>query len=178
MKWCHPKIAVTLTTAIFASIALAGCGSEATTDSHMHEGHEHSNGGDHDMHDGHSDDAYSGSSSKMQESTDARHITITATEYAFDPAKIEAAPGEKLVIKLINKGNTVHMWQLKGMPDTHIHTRIGESATKVITAPEEVGDYKIYCATKGHEELGMVGSLSVTAEHAQGETTSEAEHSH
>jgi len=49
------------------------------------------------------------------------------------------------------------------MPETDIHTKAGESATDVITAPEKPGDYRIFCATDGHAEMDMVGTLTVQA---------------
>lgn len=107
---------------------------------------------------------------------DARRITVTATDHAFDPAEIEAAPGEKLAIQLTNQGNVGHMWQLKGMPATHIHAKHGQSATQVITVPEEAGDYKIFCGMEGHEEMGMVGTLSVQSEEAKAEDSFDTDH--
>jgi plastocyanin len=92
---------------------------------------------------------------------DARKVTVVTTDYAFDPATITARPGEKLYIELVNEGNAVHMWQLEGKPETHIHTAVGETSTNVVTAPQKTGTYKIVCGTSGHEDLGMVGTLKV-----------------
>lgn len=167
--------------ALILSLTLIGCEAEESTDPHMHESHDSpmhdSSMHDSPMHDSpmhdsrmHEKQMHSGdhheSSEGMEVPEDARRITITATDYDFDPAGVEAAPGEKLFIKLVNKGNTIHMWQLKGMSETHLHAEPGESASKLITAPEEPGDYHIFCGTKGHEQLGMVGTLSVKTEEA------------
>lgn len=95
---------------------------------------------------------------------DARHITITATDFEFSPAEIRAKPGEKLYIELVNEGNVVHMWQLRDRPATHIHTPVGETSAKVVVAPESPGEYEIVCGTPGHEDRGMVGTLKVSGD--------------
>lgn len=136
---------------------------QESTDSHSHE--------DADTH-GDSDHAESGSaadhgseghhgSTEEEKPTDARSVKIVATDFTFDPATITAKSGEKLYIILVNQGNAVHMWQIEGMPKTHVHTKPGETSTKVITAPAKSGRYKVVCQTAGHAKLGMVGTLKV-----------------
>ena len=93
-----------------------------------------------------------------------RAVTITATDFAFEPKTITAAPGEKLYVTLINKGQAVHMWQLDGLPETHLHTPVGETAAKTIVAPSQTGPYKVICSTPGHEQLGMIGQLEVRSD--------------
>jgi plastocyanin len=95
---------------------------------------------------------------------DGRQITITATDFEFDPAEIVSEPGETLFITLINKGEAVHMWQIRDMPGTHLHAPPGESVSGKINSPEEPGEYEIYCGTAGHEELGMVGMLKIRSQ--------------
>lgn len=180
MNQTHPKSILTIASALIALLALVGCGEEDSVNPYMHDMHEGDEpvGEQHNMHTG--DVATDGqhnmqmgemttgedskASTGMAETMDARRITVTATDHAFDPSEIEATPGEKLAIQLTNQGNAGHMWQLKGMPATHIHAKHGQSATQVITVPEEAGDYKIFCGMEGHEEMGMVGTLSVQSE--------------
>lgn len=180
MNQTHPKSILTIASALIALLALVGCDREDSVNPYMHDMHEGDEpvGEHHNMHTGdmatdgqhnmHMGEMTTGEDSKastgMAETMDARRITVTATDHAFDPAEIEAAPGEKLAIQLTNQGNAGHMWQLKGMPATHIHAKHGQSATQVITVPEEAGDYKIFCGMEGHEEMGMVGTLSVQSE--------------
>lgn len=153
-----------------AALALAGCGqnddSHGSSDYGSHsmmdeaaESASHGNG-----HDGHMGDHHEAGAHTEKKPADARAVTITATDFAFDPATITAAPGEQLFITLVNKGNAVHMWQLKDYPETHLHTPIGETAAKTIVAPMKPGVYKIICSTPGHEQLGMVGKLEVRSD--------------
>jgi len=172
MKIQTDKIFLTALTAL-AVLALAGCGQNEESDAQEHGMH---GDGEHDAHtmmdggaggmphgDGH--DAHMGghdeSGAHMERPDDTRLVTVTATDFEFSPAEITAEPGEKLFIKLVNEGDAVHMWQLRGQPETHIHTPVGGTSGKVITAPESPGEYGIFCSTPGHEKLGMVGTLKV-----------------
>lgn len=163
--------AIVSTMLTFSLLFIVGCGSEnspaeehhsgAHMDDHASHGtmpHEETAGEDgHGPHDGdqHEDVAM------MEQPEDARLVTITATDFEFSPAEIKAKPGEKLFIKLVNEGNAVHMWQLRDKPETHVHTPVGETSGKIVTAPEIPGEYEIFCSTPGHEKLGMVGILIV-----------------
>lgn len=160
---------------VAAAFALAGCGAESehgeahdtmhhdehamTMNEHEHADHMNSDSM-HDMHEGMNHDSHG----IMEKPEDARLVTVTATEYEFSPSEITTNPNEKLFVKLVNKGKEVHMWQLRGKPETHIHTPAGKTAGKVIVAPKEPGEYEIFCATSGHEGRGMVGILKVTSE--------------
>src|SRR5690606_2796103 len=42
------------------------------------------------------------------EPADARVVEVTATDFAFSPARIEAAPGEALALRLVNRGSVPH----------------------------------------------------------------------
>lgn len=180
MKRPTTKILLTLT----AAAALAGLSACSDQDEHhsdgMHDTHdagmheEHSAEQQHEDADMHHDSDHAASNSATDRGTevhhasteaekpaDARTVEIVATDYAFDPATVTAEPGEKLYIKLVNQGEAVHMWQIEGMPETHVHTNPGVTASKVITAPEKSGSYQVICQTPGHEERGMVGTLKV-----------------
>lgn len=140
-----------------------GCGQNEETDWHDHSSHammeESAESASHN--EGHSGEHHEDGSLMEKKPADARAITIIATDFAFEPKTITAAPGEKLYVTLVNKGQAVHMWQLEGLPETHLHTPVGETAAKTIVAPMKVSPYKIICSTPGHEQLGMIGQLEV-----------------
>lgn len=92
----------------------------------------------------------------------ARTFEIEAGEMYFNPTEIEVAPGETFGLKLINNGAIVHVWEIEGRPETHIHAEAGETSTGVITAPEEPGEYAVVCPLPGHTEGGMTGKLIVS----------------
>lgn len=144
-------------------IFLAGCGAEKEPD----DGHGHEHSETADVHAPHltmsADESmdHHGSTGKIEKPADARKVTVIATDFAFEPSNITAKPGEKLFIELVNTGNAVHMWQLEGKPETHVHTSGGETSSKVVIAPEKAGSYKLVCSTPGHVQFGMVGTLTV-----------------
>ena len=154
----------------FLLLSLSGCGdSKESSPEHGNDSDEHQHSSDMteaDMHhmtpdsDAHSMDAHS-AESNMKKPADARQMTIVATDFAFDPANIIAKSGEKLFIELVNQGNVVHMWQLEGKPETHVHALAGVTSAKVVIAPEKAGTYQLVCGTPGHVQLGMVGTLKV-----------------
>lgn len=55
----------------------------------------------------------------------------------------------------------IHMWQMEGKPETHVHTAAGETSAKVLIAPQKAGTYRIVCGTLGNVKLGMVSTLKV-----------------
>lgn len=96
----------------------------------------------------------------------ARNIEIKGTEFIFEPDTIEVASGEVFALKLVNTGSLVHMWEIEGRPEAHVHAEAGETATGVITAPAEPGEYRTVCTEAGHTEAEMVGKLIVVASKA------------
>lgn len=170
MKTSKSRLIPTIIIIASALLFSAGCGSENSgfddhhSNQHMDEHASHSDMAhiesaaeeDHHHEGGHH------STEIMEQPANARLVTITATDFAFSPADISAKPGEKLFIKLVNEGKAVHMWQLRDRPETHVHTPVGETSAKVVTAPEASGKYDVVCTTPGHEELGMVGKLTVS----------------
>src|SRR5690625_1370506 len=96
----------------------------------------------------------------------ARMIEVKAHDFRFDPAEITVAPGEVFALRLENIGQVVHMWEIEGRPETHVHAEVGQTAQGVIIAPDEPGEYRIVCTEAGHTEAGMVGRLIVMADDA------------
>ncbi|MBT62765.1 MAG: hypothetical protein CML13_06090 [Puniceicoccaceae bacterium] len=170
--------------AALASLVLTGCSEDDSPDRHMMDGlHEHAEAtdGSHDAHtssnegeahdhashaspDDHSGDGDHHASTQETKPSDARAVRVVATDFAFEPKTITAAPGEKLYVTLVNKGNAVHMWQIGDRMETHVHTNVGETSSKVVTVPTEPGVYNLVCTTPGHEQLGMVGKLEVRSD--------------
>lgn len=132
----------------------------------------------HASHENHSGEVDRHAATQETKPPDARAIRVVATDFAFEPANITAKPGEKLHIKLVNEGDAVHMWQIGDRMETHVHTNAGETSSKTVTAPVEPGVYDIVCTTPGHKDLGMVGSLTVRAEHSTHGDSPDTDHAH
>lgn len=91
-----------------------------------------------------------------------RTITITATEFGFEPASIELNAGELVNIELVNKGVIEHEFQIEAF-DFILSTMAGESAVAEFT-PDKPGTFEFACHLPGHYEAGMVGEVEVAAE--------------
>ncbi len=89
----------------------------------------------------------------------ALNVAVTNTEFKFDPATINAAPGQTINLTVRNAGSIQHTWVL---PAANVKLTIdpGQSVTKTFTAPA-AGTYVIECDIPGHKEAGMVGQLIV-----------------
>jgi plastocyanin len=87
------------------------------------------------------------------------NVTITTTEFKFDPTTINAAPGQTVNLSVKNIGSVQHTFVL---PAANVKLTIdpGKTETKTFTAPA-AGTYDITCDIAGHKEAGMAGKLIV-----------------
>ncbi len=90
----------------------------------------------------------------------AQNVTITATEFKYDPGTITASPGQTINVTLKNSGTVVHTFVMDN-PKVLITAQPGQTATGTFTAPTATGDYKFFCDQPGHEAAGMTGTLTV-----------------
>ena len=87
-------------------------------------------------------------------------ITVTATEFKFDPANLTVKRGQEVVVTIQNRGTVVHDWVIKDLNVQSPKIQPGQSATVRFT-PQRSGTFKIECTEPGHAEAGMVGQLTV-----------------
>jgi plastocyanin len=90
----------------------------------------------------------------------ALNVSVTATEFKFDPATINVTPGQTINLTVKNTGSVQHTWVLKAV-NVSLTVEPGKSATRTFTAPSSPGTYPIECDVAGHKEAGMVGQLVV-----------------
>jgi plastocyanin len=88
------------------------------------------------------------------------NVTVIVTEFKFDPATVNAAPGQTINLTVQNTGSIDHTWVLKAV-NFKMTVAAGKSDTKTFTAPTAPGTYDIECDIAGHKEAGMVGKLIV-----------------
>lgn len=88
------------------------------------------------------------------------NVTLTANEFKFDPATINAAPGQTINVTLTNKGSVDHTFVF-APANFKMTVAAGKSDTKSFTAPTAPGTYNFDCDIAGHKEAGMVGKLVV-----------------
>jgi plastocyanin len=83
-------------------------------------------------------------------------VTVSATEFSFDPDTIEVTAGEPVTITLINRGVVEHDITIDDLGIV-IHANAGETVSETFTVP--AGEYHIHCSIPGHHEAGMMGML-------------------
>jgi plastocyanin len=92
-------------------------------------------------------------------------ITVTMTEFKFEPAAI-TAPAGRVVFYLVNAGNgTSHDMVIRDSSGNRIAASelISAGSDSVFTVPQiSAGSYTYYCDQAGHEASGMHGILTVT----------------
>jgi plastocyanin len=103
-------------------------------------------------------------------------ISVTTTDFKFDPASWTVTAGDQVELTLKNDGALEHEWVIikKGLQVTipfddddeekvfwEIEAAPGETKTETFTAPSEAGTYTIVCGTPAHLEQGMTGTLTV-----------------
>lgn len=94
----------------------------------------------------------------------AASATIRVLDFKLDPASITVA-GTELSLAVTNDGPTVHNVTVRQGSGPELFgtadLKAGESETLVhAIAP---GEYVLYCDLPGHESLGIIGTLTVTA---------------
>lgn len=120
---------------------------------------------------GGSDDGGSGDGGSGGGATSA---TVTASEFAFDPADLSVAANTDVDVIFKNGGAIDHEWTVlkRGttiskeaeFEESMIELRIdaigaGAEASKTLNLP--TGDYQVICALIGHLDAGMKGTLKV-----------------
>ena len=108
--------------------------------------------------------------------TKKNEISVTSTDFKFEPLEWTISAGRETSITLINEGTLEHEWVLlkKGMEVTipfdaddeekvfwEIEAGPKETTTGTFTAPTEAGTYTVVCGTPGHLEQGMEAALIV-----------------
>jgi len=90
----------------------------------------------------------------------AREITVTGTDYAFNPKSISVKAGEKIKLTFVNAGGTVHNFVID---ELDVQTKMigpGKSETVEFTA-EGDSTLTFYCGVSNHRNLGMEGELTI-----------------
>lgn len=95
----------------------------------------------------------------------ARTLNIDATEFAFSPADFSASVGEQLTFTIQNDGALEHNFAILDANGNDLARvegiGVGESKSVSFT-PSSAGALKLVCDIAGHEEAGMLGSLTVS----------------
>jgi plastocyanin len=89
-------------------------------------------------------------------------VDVSATDFKFDPADPTVGPGT-VTFDVTNDGETVHNLEVEGpsgeaeLPED---LQPGDEGSFEVDL-NEPGTYKFYCPVGNHEDLGMVGEVTV-----------------
>lgn len=88
-----------------------------------------------------------------------KEIRITASEFSFKPAKIQAPQGEiKIVVS--NRGRFPHALAIEGRQEKIPYIEAGETQSLTVRF-DKSEELIFYCSQPGHRKKGMEGKLSV-----------------
>ena len=90
------------------------------------------------------------------ESADALPVTVTAKNFAFDPADLEGHATHTMDLTFVNEDDVEHTFTIDEM-EVDIEVAGGSETTTTFT-PEELGKFKYYC--QYHPDT-MTGELTI-----------------
>ncbi len=86
----------------------------------------------------------------------AAGVTVTGTEFKFDPASITVPAGGTITFD--NAGTVEHTFTVVGT-SLSLTAKPGTTASAAVDL--EPGTYEVVCATPGHLQSGMKGTLTI-----------------
>ena len=95
-------------------------------------------------------------SSEIQPET----ITISGSEFKYEPAAISAKVGQSVTVTYTNTGKYPHNFVVDELGIKSQTIKPGETETFTFI-PSKAGTFAFYCSLPNHREKGMVGTLSV-----------------
>jgi uncharacterized cupredoxin-like copper-binding protein len=105
-------------------------------------------------------DASSAGADTSSDSASSGGVTVSATEFAFDPEDFSLPADEAVDLTLENKGVVEHDIVVEELDDRElVYAGPGETVTENVTVP--AGTYTFYCSIPGHRSAGMEGTLTV-----------------
>ncbi|MGH2530775.1 MAG: cupredoxin domain-containing protein [Thermomicrobiales bacterium] len=88
-------------------------------------------------------------------------LTVSATEWAFEPSELRAAAGMHVSITVTNTGEQFHTFTIPGIDVDTGSLSPGASMTLDVHLPAEAGSHEVLCTFPDHAEAGMVGTFVV-----------------
>lgn len=88
------------------------------------------------------------------------NITISGSEFKYEPAAISAKVGQTVTVVYKNVGAYPHNFVIDELGVKSQTIKSGETETFNFT-PSKAGTFAFYCSLPNHREKGMVGTISV-----------------
>lgn len=95
-----------------------------------------------------------------QSDTQSETVTISGSEFSYEPATISAKVGQSVTVVYTNVGKYPHDFVIDELGVKSQTIKAGETETFTFT-PSKAGTFAFYCSLPNHREKGMVGTLSV-----------------
>lgn len=98
--------------------------------------------------------------STVQEKIVTNEVTITGTEYSFNPASITVKKGESIKLTFVNAGSSPHNLVIDKL---NVKTKnvFPEKSETIEFTTEETGTVSFYCSIGNHQSLGMEGKIEI-----------------
>ena len=101
-----------------------------------------------------------------------KEISVSATEFSFDPGTIQIDEPGTYTFTLTNDGSTGHALEIEGQDVEEETETVGAGSSAQLTVTfSKTGTYEFYCPVDGHRDQGMEGELTVGAASAGSGTT-------
>ncbi len=86
-------------------------------------------------------------------------VSLEAQDIKWSSNAITASVGQPVEVTVTNTGALEHNFSVD---ELSVNTNVAIGASETITfTPSSSGTFEFYCATPGHKEAGMVGTLTV-----------------
>jgi len=86
-------------------------------------------------------------------------ISMEAQDIKWSTNAITASVGQSVEVTIANTGALEHNFSIDALG---VNRNVAIGATETVTfTPSSAGSLEFYCATPGHREAGMVGTLTV-----------------
>jgi uncharacterized cupredoxin-like copper-binding protein len=101
-----------------------------------------------------------------------KEISVSATEFSFDPGTIQIDEPGTYTFTLSNDGSVGHALEIEGQGVEEETETVGAGSSAQLTVTfSKTGTYEFYCPVDGHRDRGMEGELTVGAASAGSGTT-------
>ena len=92
-------------------------------------------------------------------------IEIMLTEFAIDPSSISVPADQPIEFSVMNMGQAPHTFAVEVGGETYATDQIDAGVTVVLEVPAlAAGTYRAYCSVAGHEDLGMLATVTAGAD--------------
>jgi uncharacterized cupredoxin-like copper-binding protein len=93
--------------------------------------------------------------------TGPTEVEVTLSDFAIDPGDVQVAAGAPLTFHVMNEGPSPHTFGLTVGDQTYETAMLEAGAMEDLAVPAlEAGTYESLCTVPGHDQLGMVGTVT------------------